>query len=321
MKIPVQIATFLMGIACAYSVFAQDFTSPVRYFEYLNNQHSVIVNKNMEYIQYAVHSDDWTTVEQKRVDLITQIKSTKESLKAFPAYKEDSAMRDELGAVLEKYQESFEIEFNAVNLLKRDSKESYEAMEKYLDAQDAAEKKIAEAADRFRAAQETFAKGNNILLVENEQNGEIDQLNALNAYQRAVFLKYFKVSKTNANFNDAMDKRLVDSMEMHRKILLEDSQHSLKILQLMPDFKGDVEYRDAAVQIVQFYTDLAENGYATMVDVLNKDRLTQEDVDAYNAVIGLYNNKIPELIGNFNKATENLLRKNIPKPAVSVKRI
>ena len=156
MKIPVQILSFVLGLAFAFNLYAQDFSSPVKYFEYLNAQHATIVNKNMEYVQYAVHSDDWMTVENKRMELIDLIKSTIENVQALPPYEENSQMKDELLVVLQQYLGSFEIEFNEVNLLKRDSKESYEAMEKYLDAQDAAEKKLADAADRFQLAQQAF---------------------------------------------------------------------------------------------------------------------------------------------------------------------
>lgn len=320
MKIPVQILSFLLGVAFAINLYAQDFSSPVKYFEYLNAQHGVVVNKNMEYVQYAVHSDDWMTVEQKRIELIDLIKDKISTVESTPPYEENSKMKEELMMVLKEYLGSFEIEFNEVNLLKKDSKESYEAMERYLAAQDAAEKKLADAADRFQLAQEDFAKDNRIMLVENEGNTEIDELNKLNAYQRAVFLKYFKVSKKNSEFQDAMDQKDPELMEQFRVELLDDAKQNLKVLQLMPDFKGDTDYRDAAISIVEFYKDLASNGYLRVIEVLRKDELTQADVDAYNSVIGLYNNKIPELTGNFNQATDSLLRKNVPKP-VAVKRI
>lgn len=320
MKIPVQILSFMLGLAFAFNLYAQEFSSPVKYFEYLNAQHAVIVNKNMEYVQYAVHSDDWMTVEQKRIELIDLIQSTIENVEGLPGYEENTKMKEELLAVLREYHASFEIEFNEVNLLKKDSKESYEAMERYLAAQDAAERKLADAADRFQSAQQDFADNNRIILVENEGNSQIDELNKLNAYQRAVFLKYFKVSKKNSEFQDAMDKKDPTLMDQFRVELLEDAKQNLKILQLMPDFKGDTEYRDSAVRIVEFYKDLAAGGYLKVIEVLRKDELTQEDVDAYNSVIGLYNNKIPELTGTFNQATDNLLRKNVPKP-VAVKRI
>ena len=93
------------------------------------------------------------------------------------------------------------------------------------------------------------------------------------------------------------------------------ADESIKQLELTPDFYGYTEYRDAAISIAEFFKDLSDNGYLSMVEVFRKDRLTQEDVNTFNSVIGQYNNKMPELIGHFNTSIKGLIQNSIPQPA------
>jgi hypothetical protein len=320
MKVLSIMLTVLSAVLCAASpAVAQQFPDPGKYFEYINAHHGAIVNKNMEYIQYAVHSNDLMEIEEKRMELITQIAESILNVRKTPPYEEDSKMKDELESVLKEYLESFRIDFNEVNILKKESQNSYEAMEAYLNAQDEAEKKIAQAAERFKEAQIAFAAKHNITLIESEKNTEVDQLNRLNRYQRVVFLKYFKISKKAAEFDDAMQNKDEPLMKKNLAELLDDCKKELKTLQLMPDFNGDTDYRDSAIKLVRFYLDLAENGYKTMMDVTLKESLSEEDVDAYNKVIQHFNDNLPPLVNGFNQATQNLLRKNVPRPAIKTK--
>ncbi len=311
------LALILVGQVCV----AQEFSDPVQYFDYLNNEHAAIVNKNLEYVQYSVHSDDYNEVEQKRLELIKQLAQAIVKVAALPAYEDDAGMRNEMEEVLKLYLESYEIEFSEINDLKRESKESFEAMERYLEAQDAAEKKIADAAERFQDAQRAFAKKHYITLLEGEKNTEIEQINQVNAYYRAVFLKYFKVSKQHSEVSEAMQAREAEQMDKARLKLQQITQSELKILRLMPDFNGDTAYRDGAIAILEFYQDLAQNGYKKVVDVLKKEQLTQEDVDVYNEVIENYNTNATRLINEYNQALDQLLKNNVPKPSIRTKRI
>ena len=293
---------------------AQDFSDPVEYFSYFGEEHNGIINKNMEYVQHAVHSEDWTTIETKRLELIELIGSTMGRVEKVPPFGKDSKMKDEMIGVLEMYRNSFEIEFNDALTLKKDSKESYEAMEKYIAAMDDAEKKLDKASERFVKASEEFAKKNEIELLKNEGNEVVKDLNRLNKYHRNLFLKQFKVSKKNSEFMDALEKQQAGLMEKKRKELLEVCNSTLKVLALMPDFKGDTEYLQSCKDLIAFYKKLGDEGYVKMVEIVRKDEFTQKDADIYNGVIDEYNTNVQTLSNNFNMAGNNLLRKHIPKP-------
>ena len=311
--IPLAIFTIL-----ATSAFAQetDFTDPVQYFSYFGNEHNKVINKNMEYVQYSVHSDNVQEIGTKRLELIAVINETIGRVQKVPPFEKDTKMKDEMLEVLSMYKNSFEIEFNNALTLKENSKESYEAMEEYINAMDVAEKKLDKASDRFQKASTKFAEDNEITLIKNEANDVVGELNRLNNYHRKLYLKYFKVSKKNAEFWDALEKQNAGLMEKKRKELQEDCNSTLKIVTLMPAFKGDTEYKDATLEIVNFFKKLADNDYVKMVEITRKGdaNFTQADVDTYNKVVEIYNTQTPMLSQKFNIAGNNLLRKHIPKP-------
>ncbi len=300
---------------------AQEFSSPVEYFDYLNNQHNQLVVKNLEYVQHSVHSEDVQEIEAKRIEVIDQLGKAILKVGTLPPYGEDDSIRKELLTVLKSYLESFEIEFTEINILKSKSSESYESMQEYLDAQDAAEKKLASAADKYQEAQRAFAERNNIKLLEAEENSEINQINKVNAYYRVVFMKYFRISKLNAAFTDAMNARDAENMQISRLKLLNAAREELKKLQLFPDFNGNTQFRDSGIEIIKFHKDLAENDYLKMVNIMGKEEISQEDVNTYNTIINRINSKVAELTNIYNNELNNLLRSNVPKPAIATKRI
>ncbi len=303
------------AVATAQSV------DPVKYFEFLNNEHVAIVSKSLEYVQYSVHSDDLAEVERKRVELISQIGIATVNVNNQPADKTTAPLKADMLNVLNAYKEAFRNEFTTLLQLKMESDNSYEAMQKYLDAQDTVEKKLAQAADKFLQAQKEFAKKNNILLVESDRNSEVHQINRLNNYHRAVFLRYFRLSKRNAAVLDAMSKQDAKLMEKERLLLLEESKQELKMLELMPAYNGDTEFRDAVAKIAAFHKDMAENDFARVAAALRKKEMTQEDVDAYNKAVDRFNNEAGPLLDNYNQASDKLFKKNVPKPAIETKQI
>ena len=110
-------------------------------------------------------------------------------------------------------------------------------------------------------------------------------------------------------------------MERYRKELEVVCDDVIFFLQKMEDFNGDTGYRDAAMELAQQYKELALNGYKNMVAVVRKgDKYTNEDAEAFNRVIEQINTQIPPLHDAVNETSNELFRKNVPKP-IETKRI
>ncbi len=309
------IILLLLGLG---NVFGQTYNTPVTYFDYFNREHTAIVQKNMEYLQHAVHSENLIEIAQQRLGLLEQVQGATERVQSIAPFERDAGMQEEMLAVLGIYNEIFDIDFSQVEALKSDSRDSFEAMEQYMAAHEEAERKLAAASARFLAAQRAFADANNITLVEGAQNTEIEQMNQLNTYQRSLFLRHFKINQLNASFLDALDKQADELLENSRIALLNACDEELPSLRELDGFSGDTGYRDAIIEQMETIRDMAAEEYETLSRVTTADpsSLTQTDVDAYNAAIQRVNTVLNPLAENVNNALQQLLRNNVPKPAV-----
>ncbi|MEO0728088.1 MAG: hypothetical protein AAFZ63_26310 [Bacteroidota bacterium] len=296
----------------------QTLNNPIGYFDFFNQQHNVLAQKNMEYLQYAVHSDDIRVIAEKRLALLEQVQSTQEQVNQVPQFDNDAGLKATMTEVLSTYEELFDIGFQQVENLKVESQESFAQMERYLAAQTAAEKRMAEASARLLAAQKRFAQANRISLMEDgESTTQAEQLNALNEYQRDIFLRSFRLGKMNANFMVTMEKGDGEELENIRQAMVKAANEELPVLKVKPDFKGDAAYRDANVEQLEIIKNLAENDYPAIVNAVKKGgQLTQADVNAYNQAISKVNTLLNPIAEKVNIALQNLLRTNVPKPAL-----
>jgi hypothetical protein len=308
-----------LGVLIASSAWSQ--SSAVEYFQAIKTISDAVVTKNVELLQYAVHKDNPMEIETKRLEVFQVIIKGQQEAKAMKPLPTDQGLLRELNTIMDLYIESLQRDFMQLLELKSESDNSYEAMQLYLDSQSALEKKIQEANERFEKAQEAFAKANQITLLENEQNKEIETLNRMQRYQRAVFLKFFKVSKLNANFLDLLDANDPAALEKARRELLGVGQSELKSLRAMPDFNGFGGYRDAAVRFVDFFQEMAEKEYAHMTDIVRRGAQTQQDVDNYNNAIQKYNETASRLHNELNNALQELRQRNVSRPDDMIKKI
>lgn len=292
--------------------------NPIAYFDFVNQEHTNLAQKNMEYLQYAVHSDDIQVIAEKRLALLEQVKASQDRMAQFPDFAKDAGLKATMIEVLNTYEELFAVNFEEVELLKMSAQESFAQMEKYLDAQTAAEKKMATASGQLLLAQQQFASANNIQLqMEPGSATEAQQLNELNEYQREIFLRSFRVSKLHARFLLAMEQKDGGDMEQLRQELVRAAGEEIAPLKQMPDYKGDTQYRDAVIAQLETMKKMAREDYPALVKVKAKgDELTNEDVEAYNTAINKVNTELNPAVERINVALQQLLRNNVPKPAL-----
>lgn len=304
---------FLSGMVVAQ---AQTFSDPASYNNAIVEEQNRITARNLDYITTSVHSKNFQLIDQKRQEVIKQLQSALAKTKALPDYNGDTQMRDKAAGVLQTYLETFEIDFNDALALKMDSEASFEAMEAYFLAQEKAEKKLDQANQTFMDAQMAFAKSNNMEIVGNPKaESKLTLIGNLNQYTREVYLQYFKVSKINAAYMEALNVEDLDKMKTKTKALQKASAEALKALNAMDGFEGDKTYLNSAIKLALFHDELAQEDYPELNKIISrKDKLTQEDVDAFNKIIDKVNSGSQSLIERFNSESENILKKHIPAP-------
>ncbi len=307
-----------------------NFDSPAAYNNFIVMLHNKVTAKNLEYISQSVHSEDIMSIEKSRKDVINEIGSAIGKLSAIEPYEGDAKLRDVGVEVLKLNLETFQLDFMQINQMKQGRYDSFEALENYFKAEDQAEKKLAQAASRFRAAQEEFASNNQLKLTseaEAENQQVIKRINKLNTYARIVFLQYFKVSKINAKFWEAINQKDAKLAESLRKEMVEASTKSVANLERLSGFQDDTQYRDAALDLLKHFQQLSLNELKDLTRYQYKldnpgELTTQEQVNEfnkmaaeYNKIIQEYNGKSQALINRMNSEQQGLLQRHIPKPS------
>jgi hypothetical protein len=298
------------------SLMAQGEESPVDYFNAVIQEYNKVSVKNMNYLSTSVHSENDNEVDAARKDVMKQIEKSIASIQNIKAYKGDEKLKQDALEVLKIEQGTYQTDFSDAILLKKDSKSSFEAMEKYYKAQEKAEKKLSQASDKLALAQKNFAEKYKFELKTDEQNRALQaNITRLNQYTRDIFLAYFKASKNNGIFFDALNANKVSAMESARLNILSSTEEGINKIKNIGSFDGDKSYMEKSIAVLQYYKSLASKDFVTLVKVTGKKdtERTQADVDQYNGVINDYNVKNQKYINEFNEANRKILQKTIPK--------
>jgi hypothetical protein len=298
-----------------YAVQAQPFNTAADYLGFLVKEQNAVVFKNMEYVSKSVHSDNPRAVDAKRNEVLAQIRSSQSRIRMYSPFKGGEQMKEDALKVFASYLEIFQRDFKEANDLKTKSENSYEAMELYLDALERAEQRLASAIEEYDKAQETYAAANNITLTQaNSKFGEtIRQVNELNKYKNEIFLIQFRTSKAKSRVLDAINAQDGDAVENQRLLLAQAAEISRRELGRLQPFKGESVLLDATTQLVQFAEKAADKEIAEMSSILRNAKRTNQDVDRYNKLIKEFNENNQKLVNAYNKASDEISRKFVPK--------
>ena len=306
----ISIATILPNV-----LNAQAFSDAVDYHNFIANEQNIITAQHINYISYSVHSDDYNETEKRRLAVINQLEKSIDKIGKISAYDGEDKLKAVSIEVLEQYLGVFKVELNEANVLKQDSKSSYEAMEQYFKAQDKAEEKLDKASKKFDKAQAEFAKKHELKFESDDESSSdiFSRISKVNNYTRELFLIYFKVSKANAIFYDALNERKGGAMEKTRRDLLTQASQGLALLRGKGAFMGDSRLLESTKKLITYYRNVAGKEYAELTRIVkNQDKLTQDDVNNYNKIIESMPKKEQTLINDYSQNRQQLLRKHIP---------
>ena len=310
---------FLLLLSSFASAQESEFNlkNPGDYNNFIMNEVIITVQKNFEYISLSVHSEDYDQLELKRKEVVDVISKSKENIREMPALEGDTRLRDEAVEVLNEYKSAFELDFKSILGLKRKSKDSYEAMEAYFQAQDKAEEKVNKATRQLRKAQRVYAERNNMKVVDTKSDDllelKMNKISGVNDYWRSLFLDYFKVSKQYDKMWDALSEQKAGLLSHQRELTLKLIDQVLPQLKAKPSYRNDSEFRDQTINMVEYYQGVAKTDFARIIEVLTKKSMEQTDVAEVNAIIAKCNADHEQLAYNWNIASQDLFRKNIDK--------
>jgi hypothetical protein len=324
------------------TVIAQTEESPVSYMNTIFTAMEKPKLDTWQYLKAVTRGKGALSIDNKRQDLLNEIKKAKYDVGKIGRYKGDDTLKN---AVIEYLDMSYTVlkeEYDKILNMEEIAEQSYDLMEAYLLAKEKANEKLNESYDKVIFAQQAFAGKYNITLV----NGEIDKTSekiikagkALKYYNE-LYLIFFKSYKQEAYVLDAMERNDISAFEQNTNTLALYTNESLEKLTTLEAYLGDPNLKSNLKKALTFYKYEAENDFPSMTDYfikkdnfekikksfesINENKRTQQDIDSFNNAVNEFNaaaqkanqiskagnSKREKMLNEWNMAVDNFFSK------------
>ncbi|MGV3630471.1 MAG: LIC11966 family surface protein [Bacteroidota bacterium] len=308
-------------ILCCISLglgFALSAQSPVEYMNQISSEFKAIQGATWDYTKSVAKNKSARKVDKNRVELVKTISASIEKVKKVGDFKGQTYYRDSILSYLEMNKAVVSHDYEKIMNLEEIAEQSYDLMDAYMAAQEAASDKLAEYGEMVDVVEKKFASENDINLIESSDKISLKLKKASEVfdYYNPVYLIFFKSYKQEAYLSESLSKGDISGMEQNKSSLAGFAQEGLDKLEALQAYNGDPSLKAACTDMLTFYHEEAEKHYLVLIDYQTtkeafekakavidtkkpNDR-TQEDVDNYNAVVKEYNKKTAEYNSTIN---------------------
>ncbi len=302
-------------MVCSINLYAQDFENPGEYMVYIGKQHENISKKYMAYSSAAAHGKKARKIENVRHKLLNEVQEAKMNINSMPSFKGDKSYRDTSVNFMKLYYNILNDDYNKVLNLEEIAENSYDQMEAMLNIKEAIDQKLKDGNTRVNDAQATFAKANNINLIEGEATAlseKLKKVSELNKYYNQVYLVFFKPYIQEQSLVEAMSKNNVTGIEQSKNSLRKYSEEGTEKLKTIKPFEGDNSVISACKSLLQFYikeSDATSAASELTMAKTNFEKIKKEfekKSDASKADVNAYNNAVNDINKRTQKYNETI---------------
>ncbi|MCP4437352.1 MAG: hypothetical protein GY810_00095 [Aureispira sp.] len=299
---------------------AQTFNEPVDYIRFFNKEFVNMQQLQVEYSSYLVHSRT-EVADQKRAQLDLLITQIQRKFSKVTAFEEDHGIKESAVKTLSLMKASIERDYLTVAAGETGCTECFETVEKESQLSDKDSDEVGKAMKSMQDNIKKFAKTHEIDLVydENEFNKTIVKINKINTYVRDIDLATLQVQYADGDIIKALNEKDIEGAKAALKKLGQAVNEASKRLKKVEDIKEDATCYSQAERLIEFYKGAHKEIYPQILSAFKKDgSVINEKVDTYNKYINKLNNGGNNAINKYYQAKNNLLQRNIPKPANAV---
>ena len=319
MRLFTQVASVCLLASLAFKpAAAQSSADPGAYNNAIVAEQVDLLKKNLRYISKAAHSENDRKIENRRLEVVEQNKVALAKLQHMAPFKGNDEFRLAAIKAFKTTLDVYSADFKQVNALATNRSDSYEAMQRFFDAQEAANKKLAVVSDSVDAAQQRFAKAHGFTLSASRESNKLSAyakaVDEVNHYQHEVFLPYFRLQKFTARLTDALNAQDATAFEAARVAVAAEAEKTAAELAALPGFRGkDVAYRNAARDYANMYVVLCANQFVQMAELMkNKDHLTKTDAQTINGHIATFNQQRQKYNDAYNRNASAFMDTYVP---------
>ncbi len=300
---------------------AQTYAHAGEYMTAMAEQYQQLRQDQWAYIKAVSRGRGARKVERKRQALLQTNREIRGGLRRMKPYEGDASLRDSVIGYLELCYKVLDEDFAEIVDLEAIAEDSYDLMEAYMAAKDAANDKLDEANDRLQTQQQVFAATHHVNLQEAEEtklSQRLAQAGLVFDYYNRVYLIFFKVFKQEIYLMEAVGTGNVSSLLQNQGTLLKFAEEGLAKLDTLSTFEGDASLREACRKALEFYKAEAEKDAPVLAEFFLKQEtmqnlqqvmetkkrkdLTQEEVDQFNQAVEDFN----AAVNTYNETNERL---------------
>ncbi|MBK7290785.1 MAG: hypothetical protein IPI78_11540 [Chitinophagaceae bacterium] len=321
---------------------AQAFDDAGQYMDHISKANEKLTAVYLSYTSALAHKNA-RKQEKRRSDVLNAIIDTKAIIMGMPPWKGDRSYKDSTAAYLKLLNIVFNEDYAKIVNMEEIAEQSYDAMEAYLLAQEKADEKLEEARVRQHNGSLSFAKKNNINLIEGESEiGRKSKIvSDLNKHCNDVYLVFFKPYKQEMYLLDALQKGNLIAIEQNINSLEKFTKEGEEKLKTFEGFNSDPSLIAACQEALVFYQSestrtknlsdffLKKENFDKMKKAFdakrNNDR-TKTDIDNFNNSVNEMNaaskdyNKLNDqlnkertaMLNNWNKKYGRYLEEHMP---------
>lgn len=97
-------------------------------------------------------------------------------------------------------------------------------------------------------------------------------------YNDTIIGEQTKISKVMIEMANNFSSDLGKS-EALRQDLVKQCEASIKVVKELPEYKGNVKFRDAGAALFGFYKEISDKEYKEMIDILKKEQIEVADIE------------------------------------------
>lgn len=100
-------------------------------------------------------------------------------------------------------------------------------------------------------------------------------------YNNMIVDEQTKIGNRIVDFSNAESN---EDMQLAHKILLQQIDESLSVIEKLGAWQGDGALQNSSIQLFNFYKSIASIEYKEIMEMLNKDQLSEEEISHYDVI-------------------------------------
>jgi hypothetical protein len=251
---------FLAIVLCLFQRTTAQSVTARYYIETIRTVFATVQEKNWDYTRTAAHGRSSHRIENKRKEMISAIQAGIITLKDLPQDSANARLRDTAISFLKLNYAVANEDYGRLVNMEKIAEQSYDAMEAYVHARDAANEKTRLAGESFNREFTAYANTIGVAVPVYDSRIEKNLETAAKVYQHynRLYSVFFRNYKQEAYLLESMRRNDISGLEQNREALVRSSSSGLDSLSNMPPFAGDIDLKRSCEKVLRFYNQEAD---------------------------------------------------------------